>query len=112
MIFWLSSCVLCAFLALSAASYLFHQPTIQGIRELGLPDYLRVQLAVLKFLAIPALIAPGMPDMLREWAYAAVALFLITAIVAHAAHRDPFFYHVINLALIGVLIVSRLHSGL
>ena len=42
MVFWLSTGVLCAFLAASAASYVFHGPTIQGIRDLGLPDYLRI----------------------------------------------------------------------
>lgn len=110
MIFWLSTGAICIFLALSAANYLFHQPTIQGIRALDLPDYLRIQLAVLKLLAIPALIVPGMPHMLREWAYAGVALFLLTAVVAHAVHRDPFIFHVINVALLAILFVSR-YSG-
>lgn len=96
MTFWLSTSVICIFLALSAASYLLHQETIAGIRVLGLPDHLRIELAVLKLLAIPALIVPGLPAVLQGSAYAGVALFLLTAIVAHAAHRDPFVFHVVN----------------
>lgn len=111
MIFWLSTSAVCVFLALSAASYLLHQETIAGIRALGLPDYLRIELAVLKLLAIPALLVPGIPSVLQGAAYAGVALFLLTAIVAHAAHRDPLVFHVINVILGIILFVSWQHSG-
>lgn len=60
----------------------------------------------MKFMAIPALIAPGAPDLIREWGYAGVAFFLVTAIVAHTAHRDPIAFNVVNLALLGCLAVS------
>ncbi|MEL6543889.1 MAG: DoxX family protein [Myxococcota bacterium] len=106
-LFWISTVLLCLFLALSSASYVFHSATLQGIRELGIPDYLRIQLAVLKVLAAAILIVPSVPWPLREWAYAGVAFFLLTAIVGHAAHRDPFVFHVINGVLLIRVYVSR-----
>lgn len=112
MIYSISTGVICIFLALSAASYLFHQQTIDGVRLLGLPDYLRIELAVLKILAVPALCVSGVPAAVQGSAYAGVALFLLTAIVAHAAHRDSFVFHATNVGLCGVLFVSWQQSGL
>ncbi|MFK7966430.1 MAG: DoxX family protein [Burkholderiaceae bacterium] len=63
----------------------------------------------MKLLAIPALIMPGLPTPVREWAYAGVALFLITAMIAHYAHGDPIALNLLNLLLIVLLVVSYLH---
>ena len=109
MIYWICTGLVATFLTLSALSYLWHQPTMQGIRDLGFPDFFRIQLAVLKLLAIPALIMPGLPAPVREWAYAGVALFLLTAMVAHYAHGDPIALNLLNLVLMALLVVSYLH---
>ncbi len=51
MIYWISTATISLFLFASAASYLFHSPTIAGIRELGFPDFFRIELAILKIVA-------------------------------------------------------------
>lgn len=109
MIYWLTTSIIAAMLALSAGSYLLHDPTIAGVRDLGFPDFLRIQLAILKLLAIPVLLAPAVPIYLKEWAYAGVVFFLITAIVAHFAHDDPLLLNLLNVVLLAVLAVSYLH---
>ena len=108
MIYWGSTILLCLVLALSSASYVFHMPTIIGIRELGFPDFFRVQLAILKLLAVVALIIPIVPSQFKEWAYAGAALFFLTAIVAHMANKDSWFIIVINIVFILVLLVSNI----
>lgn len=107
MIYWISTGLVAAMLALSAASYLFHQATIEGVRDLGFPDFFRIELAVLKLIAIPVLLLPLVPPNVKEWAYAGVALFLVTAIVAHSVHRDPIGLILINIALLGLLVASN-----
>ena len=107
MLYYVSNGLVCAFLLLSAISYLTSQTTIDGIRKLGLPDYLRLQLAVLKIIAVVVLLVPGIPLMFKEWAYAGVFLFLLTAINAHASHRDPWYLNAINVLLIVLLCLSR-----
>lgn len=107
-VYWTATVLLCAFLALSAASYLLHQTTIRGIRTLGFPDYFRIQLAILKLAAIPVLLFPEAPNTLQIAAYAGVAFFLITAMVAHFAHRDPIWLNLINVVLLGMLSLSYL----
>ena len=74
---------------------------------LGFPDFFRIQLAILKLMAICILLIPQMPMQVKKWAYAGVGLFFITAIVAHVAHKDPIIITVVNLVFIGLLIMSH-----
>ncbi len=93
-------------LVLSGGAYLSHQGTIEGVRELGFPDFFRIQLAFLKLLAVPTLLIPQVPHAAKEWAYSGVALFLLTAVVAHHAHGDPIALNLVNLCLFGILAAS------
>ena len=89
--------------------YFFSQATIEGVRELGFPDFLRIQLAVLKIIAVVVLLTPQIPMQVKEWAYVGVGLFFLTPIVAHAAHKDPIFINLINVSFIALLIVSNIY---
>ncbi len=109
MIYWLSTSVVSVLLLLSAYSYFFHAATIEGVRELGFPDHFRLQLGVLKVLAAVVLVMPWVPSQAKEWAYAGVALFIVTAIVAHTAHEDSWVLTVVNVALFALLVVSNLY---
>ncbi|NER18308.1 DoxX family protein [Spongiivirga citrea] len=106
-VYWISTALLCLFLLWSAYTYIFSKTTIDGVKELGFPDFFRVQLAVLKVIAVLIILIPQIPLVAKDWAYAGVFLFFVTAIVAHAAHKDPFVIMLINVMLIGVLVVSR-----
>ena len=99
-------------LTASSVAYLVHGPTITGVRDLGFPDHFRLQLAILKLLAVATLLVPGVPPVAKEWAYAGVALFFVTSIVAHAAHGDPWTLHLINVVLLALLLTSRHYFGL
>ena len=79
---------------------------IEGVRAIGLPDFLRIELAVLKVLAVLAILIPVVPMPVKEWAYAGAALFFITALVAHMAHKDPLGISLINVVLLGLLVAS------
>jgi hypothetical protein len=106
MIHTVTTAIIVLFLLASSASYVFHQGTIEGVRALGFPDAFRWQLAMMKFAAALALALPFTPALLREWAYAGTAFFLITAMVAHYAHGDPIALNLLNVALLAVLAVA------
>lgn len=112
-IYWLSTILLSTFLLWSSYTYLFSKQTISGIKDLGFPDFFRIELAILKLLAIVILLMPQIPIQIKEWAYAGVGLFFITAIIAHSVHKDPFFITIINLVLLILLVISYvyLHKG-
>ncbi len=107
-VYWLSTALLAGLLLLSAALYCWHESTIVGVQELGFPDHFRIQLAVLKVIAAVALIAPIAPAQLKEWAYAGVFLFLLTSIVAHTVHKDPWLLSAVNVVLVLVLLSSNI----
>jgi len=109
MTYWLSTIFLCLFLLWSAYTYIFSKSTIKGVRELGFPDFFRIQLAILKIIAILILIIPQTPMQWKQWAYAGVFLFFVTAIIAHAVHKDPIFINLINAVLLVILIVSNVY---
>lgn len=56
--------------------------------HLGLPSYLRAELTVAKLLGLAALVVPGVPAWLKEWAYAGFAITLASALVAHFSVGD------------------------
>ncbi|MFP2997369.1 DoxX family protein [Spongiivirga sp. MCCC 1A20706] len=107
--YWVSTTILCLFLLWSAYTYLLNKATIDGVRELGFPNFFRIQLAVLKIIAVLIIILPQVPLVAKDWAYGAVLFFFVTAIVAHIVHRDPFVITFINLILIAVTILSRFY---
>ena len=108
-IYWTSTLLLSAILLWSAIAYLTNKEMIEGVKSLGFPDFFRIQLAVLKILAVVVLLVPQVPLQVKEWGYAGVGLFFITAIVAHIAHKDGWGITVLNLVFMAVLITSNIY---
>ncbi len=108
-IYWTSTALVSLMLAWSAYSYFFSKETIEGLKAFGFPTFFRIELAVLKIIAVVLLLAPQVPIQVKEWAYAGVGLFFVTAIVAHAAHKDPIWINLVNVFFIGLLIVSNIY---
>ncbi|GAL62605.1 hypothetical protein JCM19300_266 [Algibacter lectus] len=48
---------------------------------------------------------------MKEWTYAGVGLFLLTALVAHIKHKDSIFIMVLLVVLMGVLMVSNIYMN-
>jgi hypothetical protein len=106
-IYWASTVLSAIALLLSAISYFAHGPTIVGFSQLGFPDFFRVELGVLQLLAAAVLLVPLPYPHVKEWAYAGSAIFYVTAIVAHIAHRDSHLITIANALLLAVLFISN-----
>jgi hypothetical protein len=106
-IYWTSTLLIVVFLILSAYSYFFNKNTIDGIKSLGFPDFFRIQLAVLKLVAAVILTFPIFSIQFKEWAYAGVGLFLITALLAHIKLQDSVFILILLGVLLGILAISN-----
>jgi hypothetical protein len=86
--YWVITGLLAAMSAFGAFAYLTAAPeAVEGFRNVGYPQQLRVLLGIAKLLAAVALVAPGFPT-LKEWAYAGLAYAWIAASVAHYLARD------------------------
>lgn len=106
--YWISTVITSIYLLWSSYGYLFSDSVKAGIKDLGFPDFFRIELAVLKIIAALLILFPQIPMLLKEGAYIGVALFYLTAFIAHYVHKDPFYLNLINLILLTILIVSRI----
>ncbi|WP_299258121.1 DoxX family protein [uncultured Aquimarina sp.] len=108
-IYWISTVLVSLMLLWSSYTYFFSKETIEGIKSLGFPNFFRIQLGVLKIIAVFVLLIPQISVQVKEWGYAGVGLFFVTAIVAHIAHKDSIFISLINVFFIGLLIISNIY---
>ena len=76
-------------------------------QRLGFPTYLRSELVVAKLLGLAALLLPGVPARVREWAYAGFAIVLASASIAHASSGDGWVHAIEPLGFLCVLLISN-----
>ena len=87
-IYWTLNIFISAFMLFTAFYSLSMK---EAFRELGFPDYFRIQLNVMKMIGAIALLFPQTPERYREWVYAGFTIVLISASVAHLCSGDPIY---------------------
>ena len=93
----------------SAYGYIFSKAVIEGVEKLGFPNFFRIELALLKIIAVAVILIPQIPIQYKDWAYVGIGLFYLTAIIAHFAHKDPIVFNLLNFILFFILIVSNIY---
>ena len=82
--FWVVTVLFCLQLGFTAYAQLSLPQVAEAFKHLGFPPYFRVMNSWAKVLGIAVLLAPA-PPRLKEWAYAAFAIDLVSALIAHLA---------------------------
>jgi len=85
--FWIVTTLFCLQMGFTAYAQLRLPQVAAAFTHLGFPDYFRVEVSWAKLLGVVVLLAP-LPARLKEWAYAAFAIDLASALIAHFALRD------------------------
>ncbi len=104
--------LVCAVMAYSAVNFNLKNPLgpMKGaFRHLGYPDYFRIELTAAKVLGVLALLLPGLPRRVREFAYAGFAITLVSAAIAHFSVGDAWFFVVDPLFFLGALVASYVY---
>jgi hypothetical protein len=83
------------------------QQMAAGFQHLGYPSYFRLLLGVAKLVGVVFLLAPKLPLVLREWAFAGFGITLVSAAISHGACGDPAGEIAAPLIMFGVLILAR-----
>ena len=112
LIYWIATGLVCAVMVYSAINFNLKNPLgpmKEAFRHLGYPDYFRIELTVAKALGVLALLLPGLPIKVREFAYAGFAITLISAAIAHFCVGDPWFFVVDPLFFLVALITSYVY---
>jgi hypothetical protein len=78
---------------------------VEGMKALGYPVHLAVELGIWKILGVLALLAPGL-KLVKEWAYAGIFFDLTGAVVTAAANGHAAFHIIAPLILMVVLVAS------
>jgi DoxX-like family len=111
-IYWIATGLVCAVMAYSAVNFNLKNPLgpmKDGFHHLGYPDYFRIELTIAKALGVLALLLPGVPYKVREFAYAGFAITLTSAAIAHFSVGDPAFFVIDPLLFLGALITSYVY---
>src|SRR5205823_903551 len=81
-IYWITTGIVCAVMIFSIVNFTFIDrfPFPEGaFVHLGLPGYFKAELTIAKILGVSALLIPGVPAKIREFAYFGFAITLIPA---------------------------------
>jgi DoxX-like family len=85
--FWIATVLFCLQIGFTAYAQLRLPQVAEAFTHLGFPDYFRVELAWAKLLGVVLLLVP-VPARLKEWVYAAFAITLVSALIAHFSVGD------------------------
>src|SRR5438477_8690642 len=111
-IYWTATGLVCAVMVFSAINFNLEHPLgpMKGaFKHLGFPDYFRIELTVAKALGVLALVMPGIPSKVREFAYAGFTITLISASIAHFSSGDPILFVIDPLLFLGALVTSYVY---
>jgi hypothetical protein len=105
--FWIFTALFCLEMTFTAYWELLQLPqAAHAFARLGFPTAsFRVELSVAKIAGVIVLLIPTFPARLKEWAYAAFAFNLISAVIAHFSIHDR------HLAFVPSTITSILWIG-
>src|SRR5438876_12164565 len=94
-LYWTTTAIVSAVMVFSAINFNLRNPVgpMKGaFAHLGFPDYFRIELTVAKICGVLALLIPGVPARVKEFAYAGFAITLVSASIAHFSSGDgPLF---------------------
>jgi len=105
----ISTGIVCAVMVYSVINFnlkIPFAPPEGSFAHLRLPDYFRIELSIAKTLGLLALLLPGIPSKLREFAYFGFGITLLSASFAHFSCGDGPLFVIDPLIFLGILIVS------
>jgi hypothetical protein len=108
-LYWTATGIVCAVMVFSAINFNLRNPVgpMKGaFAHLGFPDYFRIELTVAKICGVLALLIPGVPTKVKEFAYAGFAITLVSASIAHFSSGDGPLFVIDPLLFLGALAVS------
>src|SRR6266852_4400210 len=111
-IYWTTTGIVCSVMVFSIINFTFIDrfPFPEGaFVHLGLPNYFRTELTIAKALGVLALLVPGVPAKIKEFAYFGFGITLISASFARFSSGDArlsVLFIIDPLIFLGLLSVS------
>jgi hypothetical protein len=84
-LYWIAKSYISFFMLFTAYYSFTHAKDLQ---MLGYPDYLRIELTILKIIGAIVLLLPFVPLRVKEWVYAGFIITMVSALIAHICVED------------------------
>ena len=108
LIYWISTGILALFI-LPGIFFLTQPFAIEGTQHLGIPYWFHIELGIGKFIGGLILILPMLPKRVKEWAYVAFGIDVISATIGHVAVDGPMPMSFEPLIFFAILLVSYIY---
>lgn len=107
--FWIATIIVSAIMLFSGIGYFLDAEMQEAFRDLGFPDYFRVELGIAKILGAIALLIPRLSYRLKLFTYFGLGIVSFSAIIAHIASNDPISMTIMAAVIFLALIVSYIY---
>jgi hypothetical protein len=107
-IYWISTGLL-ALMVLPGIFFLNSSMALEGTRHLGMPHWFHMELGIAKFIGGLILILPMIPTRLKEWAYVAFGIDVISATIGAISVDGPVPASFEPLIFFVILLVSYIY---
>jgi hypothetical protein len=87
--YWIVTIIFAVHMGFTAYAQLAFPEVRSAFVHLGFPSYFRIELSWAKFAGLIVMLVPGIPERLKEWAYAGFAIIVVSALIAHWSVGDP-----------------------
>ncbi|WP_281225638.1 DoxX family protein [Flavobacterium aquiphilum] len=108
-IYWLSTALVTVGMLLSAYQYFNGTYMAEAYKQMGYPDFLRVEIGIAKIIGAIVLLLPVLPSKIKEWAYAGFGILFFSAALTHFLLKDPTERIITPLVFLMLLIVSNIY---
>lgn len=108
-IYRITTGIIVALMLISAVNFAFAAAAKEAFHHLGLPGWFKTELTIAKFLGSLVLLLPGMPALLKEFAYFGFGLTIVSADIAHLSSGDPLWYLIPHITFLGILVTSYIY---
>ncbi len=100
--YWVVTGLMAALMIVSAVpDVLMVEGAVEIFTHLGYPQYLIPFIGVAKIFGALAVVIPGLPRSLKEWAYAGLVIDLVGALYSHFSVGDPLMFFIVpSIALV------------
>ncbi|KQT26065.1 hypothetical protein ASG22_05145 [Chryseobacterium sp. Leaf405] len=108
-IYWVTTGLVATGMLLSAYQYFSGPLMAEAFKQMGYPDFLRVEIGIAKIIGSIVLILPQFPNKIKEWAYAGFGILFFSATLTHFLLNDGLERKVTAIVFLILIIISNLY---